>query len=138
MISGQHYATSEQIVIRVRDDRGRESFSDVLTVVPEGVRYAFTVPDTVVAGQAFSMSIKRIDIVTGQLVTSDDRNFTLRAYSGNAPRPDYALNPAGVLADTVGLDHRRHLRLHAPRATTGPRPSTCGSATAAASRPSAG
>ena len=102
VIGGQHYATSEQIVIRVRDSRGRESFSDVLTVVPEGVRYAFTVPDTVVAGQSFSMAIKRIDIVTGQLVTSDDRNFTLRAYSGNAPRPDYALSPSGVLADTAG------------------------------------
>ena len=70
VIGGQHDATSEQIVIRVRDSRGRESFSDVLTVVPEGVRYAFTVPDTVVAGQAFSMAIKRIDIVTGQILRS--------------------------------------------------------------------
>ena len=33
IISGQHYATSEEIVIRVRDERGRESFSDVLTIV---------------------------------------------------------------------------------------------------------
>jgi len=102
VINGQHYATSEQIVVRVRDDRGRESFSDVLTVVPEGVRYAIVAPDTVIAGRSFEMSVQRVDIVTGQLVTSDDRNFTLRAFSGNSPRPDFSLDPAGILADTVG------------------------------------
>jgi hypothetical protein len=102
VVSGQHYATSEQIVIRIRDPRGREAFSDVLTVVPEGVRYALTVPDTVRAGMPFQMSVGRVDIVTGQLVTSDDRNFSLRAFSGNSPRPDWNLTPAGVLADTVG------------------------------------
>ncbi|MFN2369528.1 MAG: hypothetical protein ABR506_00080, partial [Candidatus Krumholzibacteriia bacterium] len=102
VIAGQHYATSEQIVIRVRDDRGRESFSDVLTVVPEGVRYAIVVPDTVIAGQPFAMDVRRVDIVTGQLVTSDDRNFSLRAFSGNSPRPDWSLTPAGILADSVG------------------------------------
>jgi hypothetical protein len=102
VVSGQHYATSEQIVIRVRDDRGRESFSDVLTVVPEGVRYELAVPDTVTAGRPFGMSVRRVDIVTGQLVTSDDRNFTLRAFSGNSPRPDFNLTPAGILADSVG------------------------------------
>ena len=102
VISGQHYATSEQIVIRVRDDRGRESFSDVLTVVPEGVRYALDIPDTVIAGQPFTMAVRRVDIVTGQLVTTDDRNFVLHAFSGSSPRPDFSLSPAGVLADTVG------------------------------------
>lgn len=102
VISGQHYAISEQIVVRVRDDRGREAFSDVLTVVPEGVRYEITAPDTVIAGQPFEMSVQRVDIVTGQLVTSDDRNFTLTAFSGNSPRPDFFLNPAGILADSVG------------------------------------
>ena len=102
VISGQHYATSEQIVVRVRDDRGREAFSDVLTVVPEGVRYAIVAPDTVIAGKPFSMDVKRVDIVTGQLVTSDDRNFTLTAFSGNSPRPDFALTPSGILADSVG------------------------------------
>ena len=102
VIGGQNYATSEQIVIRVTDDRGRIAYSDVLTVVPEGVRYAIDVPDTVLAGEPFTMAVKRVDIVTGQLVTSDDRNFTLRAYSGNSPRPDWAQTPAGILADTVG------------------------------------
>jgi len=102
VISGQNYAISEQIVVRVRDDRGRESFSDPLTVVPEGVMYAIVAPDTVIAGLPFEMSVQRIDIVTGQLVTSDDRNFTLTAFSGNSPRPDWGLNPAGVLADSVG------------------------------------
>ena len=102
VVSGQYYATSEQIVVRIRDARGREAFSDVLTVVPEGVRYAIDLPDTAVAGQPFEMSVRRIDIVTGQLVTSDDRNFTLRAYSGNSPRPDFSLDPAGILADSVG------------------------------------
>ncbi len=102
VISGQHYATSEQIVIRIRDARGRESFSDVLTVVPEGVRYAVDIPDTVVAGEGFEMTVRRVDIVTGQLVTSDDRNFTINVFSGNSPRPDFYYNPAGILADTVG------------------------------------
>ena len=102
VIGHQYYGTSEDIVIRVRDDRGRESFSDVLTVVPEGVRYAVDLPDTAIAGRPFTMAVRRVDIVTGQLVTSDDRNFVLRAYSGNSPRPDFTLAPAGVLADTVG------------------------------------
>ena len=102
VVSGQHYATSEQIVVRVRDDRGRESFSDVLTVVPEGVRYAVDIPDTVIAGQPFAMGVRRVDIVTGQLVTTDDRNFSIRVFSGNSPRPDFNLDPAGILADTVG------------------------------------
>ncbi len=102
VISGQSYSTSEQIVIRVRDDRGRESFSEVLNVVPEGVRYAVDIPDTVIAGQHFSMTVRRVDIINGQLVTTDDRNFTLQAFSGNSPRPDFNLSPAGILADTVG------------------------------------
>jgi FlgD Ig-like domain len=105
VISGQHYATSEQIVIRVRDERGRESFSDVLTVVPEGVRYAVDIPDTVVAGQPFAMAVRRVDIVTGQLVTTDDRNFSIRVFSGNSPRPDFNLSPAGILADSVGTTY---------------------------------
>ncbi len=102
IIGGQYYATSEQIVIRVSDARGREAFSEVLTVVPVGVRYAVDVPDTVVAGESWSMSVRRVDIVTGQLVTNDDRTFLLRALSGNSPRPDLSLRPMGVLADTVG------------------------------------
>ncbi len=105
IISGQHYATSEQIVIRIRDPRGREAFSDVLTVVPEGVRYAVDIPDTVIAGEGFEMSVRRVDIVTGQLVTSDDRNFVINVFSGNSPRPDFYYNPAGILADTVGTTH---------------------------------
>ncbi len=102
VIGGQHYAASEDIVIRVRDTRGRTSYSDVLTVVPEGVRYAVDVPDTAIAGEPFAMTVRRVDIVTGEIVTSDDRSFVLTAYSGNSPRPDFALSPAGVLADTVG------------------------------------
>ena len=35
------------------------------------------------------MTVRRVDIVTGQLVTSDDRTFVLTAFSGNAPRPDF-------------------------------------------------
>ena len=110
----------------------------MLTVVPEGVRYAVVASRTRSSpASPSSMSVQRVDIVTGQLVTSDDRNFTLRAFSGNSPRPDFSLNPAGVLADTVGHDRRRRYAPSPPRATTGPRPSTCGSATAPASRPSA-
>jgi hypothetical protein len=102
VINGQYYDVSEPIIVRVRDNRGRESFSDVLTVVPEGVRYAVTIPDTVIAGEPFEMTVRRVDIVTGQLVTNDDRNFVLNAFSGHAPRPDPGLTPSGVLADTVG------------------------------------
>ncbi len=102
VVSGQNYAVSEQIVIRVRDDRGRESFSDVLSVVPEGVRYAIDLPDTVIAGESFEMAVRRVDIVTGELVTSDDRNFVLHVFSGNSPRPDFNYDPAGVLADSTG------------------------------------
>ncbi len=102
VISGESYAASEPIVVRVRDTRGRTSYSDVLTVVPEGVRYAVDMPDSVIAGESFEMSVQRIDIVTGQLVTSDDRTFVLTAFSGNSPRPNPALQPAGILADTVG------------------------------------
>jgi hypothetical protein len=102
VISGQYYAASEDIVIRVRDSRGRETYSDVLTVVPEGVRYAVDVPDSAIAGEPFEMTVRRVDIVTGEIVTSDDRSFVLKAFSGNAPRPDFSLSPAGVLADTVG------------------------------------
>jgi hypothetical protein len=102
VIGGQHYPASEDIVIRVRDSRGRTAYSDPLTVVPEGVRYAVDVPDTAIAGEPFAMSVRRVDIVTGEIVTSDDRSFVLKAFSGNAPRPDFSLTPAGVLADTVG------------------------------------
>jgi hypothetical protein len=102
VIGGQSYATSEQIVIRVSDARGRVAFSAPLTVQPVGVTWAFDVPDTVVAGAPWSMSVRRIDIVTGQLVTQDDRSFTLRAFSGNALRPDMSLNPIGALCDTLG------------------------------------
>ncbi|MFO7655121.1 MAG: FlgD immunoglobulin-like domain containing protein [Candidatus Krumholzibacteriia bacterium] len=102
VIGGQSYGVSEPIVIRVRDARGREAISEVLTVVPEGVRYAVDVPDTVFAGQPFAMTVRRVDIVTGQLVTNDDRTFLVRAFSGNAPRPDPSLTPSGVLSDTMG------------------------------------
>ena len=102
IIAGQHYATSEQIVIKVSDARGREAYSDPLTVTPVGVQYAFDVPDSVLAGQPWTMSVRRVDIVTGELVTNDDRSFLLRAYSGNAPRPDSTLSPSGILADSVG------------------------------------
>jgi len=102
VIAGQSYATSEQIVIRVSDVRGRESFSDPITVQPVGVTWSFDVPDTVVAGEPWTMSVSRIDIVTGQRVTMDDRSYTLRAFSGNQARPDTMLSPAGVLCDTLG------------------------------------
>ena len=102
VVGGQNYSTSEDIVIRVTDARGRVAYSDVLSVVPVGVTWAIAVPDTVVAGEPWVMSARRIDIVTNQLVTSDDRNFTLRAFSGNQIRPDWNLTPAGVLHDSTG------------------------------------
>jgi hypothetical protein len=64
------------------------AFSEVLTVVPVGVQFAVTAPDTVRAGQSWTAQVRRVDIVTGQLVTNDDRGFRLRAYDlFSAPRP---------------------------------------------------
>jgi hypothetical protein len=115
IIAGQHYATSEQIVIKVSDARGRETFSGPLTVSPVGVRYAMAVPDTVIAGQPWTMSVSRVDIVTGELVRGDDRSFLLRAYSGNAPRPDPSLTPQGILADSVGTTEQGIMTFTAQR-----------------------
>lgn len=102
VIAGENYATSEDIVIEVTDTRGRRAYSEVLSVVPVGVTWAIATPDTVVAGQPWTMTTRRIDIVTNQLVTSADRNFTLRAFSGNQVRPNWNLTPAGVLHDSTG------------------------------------
>jgi hypothetical protein len=102
IVSGQNYSVSEDIVIRVTDARGRETYSDVLTVVPVGVAWEIEVPDSVVAGEPWTMSVSRVDIVTRELVTGDDRSFVLTAWSGNAPRPDFNLTPPGILADSVG------------------------------------
>jgi len=104
-ITTQSYAYSEQIVIRVSDDRGRSSLSPIMAVIPMGVTYAIDVPDTVTAGEPWSMSVSRVDVVTGRTVTGYDETFELlamNAASGDA-RPLAGADPAGTLTFTYGV-----------------------------------
>lgn len=103
-IATQSYGVSERIIIRVSDERGRSTDSAVVTVIPVGVTYAVTAPDTVVAGVPWPLSVTRVDVTTGRLVTGYDETFSIsaiNAWSG-AVRPDPALVPAGVLRYTYG------------------------------------
>ena len=104
VINNQTYGVSEDIVIQVDDVHGRTGRSGVLSVVPVGVVYDVVAPDTVVAGESWSMSVRRVDAETGQLVTSDDRTFSLAAVNAwtGAVRPDPALDPAGLLLYQFG------------------------------------
>ncbi|MCB9515249.1 MAG: FlgD immunoglobulin-like domain containing protein [Candidatus Krumholzibacteriia bacterium] len=101
-IGGQTYATVQDIVIRVTDDQGRESFSDVIHMVPEDVTYRVTTPVTATVGPpaSFTVDLELIDTSTGQRVTSDDRSFTVEAVNHNTG--DLG---AGVLALTAGSTH---------------------------------
>ncbi|MDO9171348.1 MAG: FlgD immunoglobulin-like domain containing protein [bacterium] len=103
-IATQSYGVSERIIIRVSDERGRTTDSAVVTVIPVGVTYAVTAPDTVVAGEPWPLSVTRVDVTTGRLVTGYDETFSIsaiNAWSG-AVRPDPSLVPAGVLRFTYG------------------------------------
>ncbi|MBK7701971.1 MAG: hypothetical protein IPI34_03285 [bacterium] len=103
-IATQSYGVSERIIIRVSDERGRSTDSPVVTVIPVGVTYAVTAPDTVVAGEPWPLSVTRVDVTTGRLVTGYDETFSIsaiNAWSG-AVRPDPALVPTGVLRYTYG------------------------------------
>ncbi|MCP4548332.1 MAG: hypothetical protein GY835_17865 [bacterium] len=84
-IDEQTYPIVEDIIIRVTDDLGRESFSPVIRMMPEDVTYEVTVPTTATIGppSTFDISLRLIDTTTGQLVTSDDRSFTITAYNHN-------------------------------------------------------
>ena len=104
VIDHQTYGISEQIVIRAVDAYGREGYSGVLTVVPASVEYDISVPDTVIAGATWPMTIGRVDGDTGELVTSADVAFTVtvfHAWTGDI-RPDISLSPAGTLAYQMG------------------------------------
>jgi len=104
-ITTQSYGYSEQIVVRVSDDRGRSAFSELMAVVPMGVTYALTVPDTVVAGEPWPMDVSRVDVVTGRTVTGYDTNFTITAMNAASgeERPLVGATPAGVLGFTYGV-----------------------------------
>ncbi len=104
VIDHEHYGISEEIVIRVEDAIGRTGVSGVLTMVPESVLYEIAAPDTVVAGETWPMTVRRIDGDTGMLVTSADMAFTLTAVSAwtGEDRPDPTLSPAGTLAYQYG------------------------------------
>jgi len=113
VITDQTYSVAEDIVIRISDDRGRETFSDVITVIPVGVTYEIVVADTVVAGEPWTLEIMRVDTVTGRLVVGYDETFdieAINAWSG-APRPDPELTPSGVLRYTYGTTHEGSLIL---------------------------
>jgi len=103
-VTGQTYGASEEIVIRVADARGRTADSAPITVIPLGVTYAIVAPDTVIAGEPWSLEIRRVDVNTGLRVTGFDQTFSLsaiNAWSG-AARPDPQLTPAGDLRYTFG------------------------------------
>ena len=88
-IPDQTYATVEDIVIRVSDTLGRESFSPVIHMVPEDVTYLVETPTTAVVGPpaTFTVSLRLVDTATGQLVTSDDRSFGMVALNHNTGEP---------------------------------------------------
>ncbi|MBN2171972.1 MAG: hypothetical protein JW819_11705, partial [Candidatus Krumholzibacteriota bacterium] len=88
-IPHQTYATVEDIVIRVSDDLGRQSYSPVIHMVPEDVTYLVETPTTAVVGPpaTFTVSLRLVDTATGQLVTSDDRSFGLVALNHNTGEP---------------------------------------------------
>lgn len=107
-IIGQYYGVSEDIVVQISDSRGRTAFSSVISIVPMGVTFAITVPDTVLAGEPWPVTVNRVDIGTGLPVLGYDTNFRIEAvnaWSGVA-RPDTTLSPAGNLSfihgQTVG------------------------------------
>ena len=95
----QSYATVEDIVIRVSDDLGRVSHSDVIHMVPEDVTYRITTPISATVGPpaSFNVELELVDTSTGQRVTSDDRSFSVTAVNHNTGE-----NGAGVLALTAG------------------------------------
>jgi hypothetical protein len=104
VVTDQTYSVAEDIVIFIEDERGREAYSDVISVVPIGVTYEIVAPDTVIAGEPWPLEIRRVDTVTGRLVVGYDETFdvaAINAWSG-APRPDAGLTPSGVLRYTYG------------------------------------
>ncbi len=104
VVTNQTYSVAEDIVIRIEDERGREAFSDVISVVPIGVTYEIVAPDTVIAGVPWPLEVRRVDTVTGRLVTGYDETFdivAINAWSG-AARPDAGLSPTGVLRYIYG------------------------------------
>ncbi|MBU1674270.1 hypothetical protein KKA85_00640, partial [bacterium] len=113
VITNQTYGAAEDIVIRVADQRGREAYSDVITVIPVGVTYEIVAADTVVAGEPWILEVRRVDTVTGRLVVGYDETFdvaAINAWSG-APRPDPLLTPSGVLRFVYGTTHEGSLVL---------------------------
>ncbi len=104
-ITTQAYGYSEQIVIRVSDERGRTTTSGVLAIIPMGVTYAIVAPDTVIAGEPWTMSVSRVDVVTGRTVTGYDQNFSIVAMNAASgeERPLTGVTPAGVLGFTYGV-----------------------------------
>lgn len=113
VVTDQTYSVAEDIVIRIEDERGREAYSDVISVIPVGVTYEIVAPDTVVAGEPWPLEVRRVDIVTGRLVVGYDETFdvaAINAWSG-AARPDPLLTPSGLLRYTYGTTHEGSLIL---------------------------
>lgn len=104
VVTGQTYSVAEDIVIRIEDERGREAYSSVISVVPVGVTYRIVAPDTVIAGEPWPLEVRRVDTVTGRLVVGYDETFdvtAINAWSGET-RPDPLLSPSGQLRYTYG------------------------------------
>lgn len=97
-IPNQTYATTQDIVIRVYDALGREAYSDVINMRPVGIRYDVIVPATAQVGPpaSFQMTVRLVDVLTGQIVTGDDRSFSIEVFNATTGAPG-----SGVLGVTT-------------------------------------
>jgi len=78
----QSYPIVEPISIAVSDDFGRgPMFSSAIDVRETGLRYKIDVPTAAIAGGKFGMTVSLIDIGTGNVVPTRDREVSLVAVS---------------------------------------------------------
>jgi len=82
----QSYPIVEKISIAVSDDFGRGPvYSSAIDVQETGLRYKLDVPSTATAGKVFEMTVSLIDIGTGKVVPTRDREVNLVPISSAQP-----------------------------------------------------
>jgi len=82
----QSYPVVEPISIGVSDDFGRgPMFSSAIDVRETGLRYRVDVPSIATAGKVFEMTVSLIDIGTGMVVPTRDREVNLVPISSAEP-----------------------------------------------------
>ena len=81
-IAGQNYNLVEDICIKLVDDYGRVSYSDVIHMQSSTLQYEVIVPTHVPVGppESFELIINLRDASTGNLVTSMDHQVRINAY----------------------------------------------------------